>query len=115
MSAAKDALLDLHADILCFQEVRDWDSMAELVSVLAGFHPLVVRRFRGASGPISIPADCHCLTLASRRGLVRILPAICRHAAKRLFLCRNSPWQDRSLGLFGALQEQQRRSHKEHR
>ena len=42
MSAAKDALLDLHADILCFQEVRDWDSMAELVSVLAGFHPLVV-------------------------------------------------------------------------
>ena len=54
MSAANDALLDLHADILCFQEVRDWDSMAELVSVLAGFHPLVVRRFRGASGPISI-------------------------------------------------------------
>jgi endonuclease/exonuclease/phosphatase family metal-dependent hydrolase len=24
MSAAKDALLDLHADILCLQEVRDW-------------------------------------------------------------------------------------------
>jgi hypothetical protein len=31
MSAAKDALLDLHADILCLQEVRDWDSVAELV------------------------------------------------------------------------------------
>ncbi|MGA7394205.1 MAG: hypothetical protein WBL40_01910 [Terrimicrobiaceae bacterium] len=37
MSAANDALLDLHADILCFQEVRDWDSMAELVSVLQVF------------------------------------------------------------------------------
>jgi hypothetical protein len=24
MSAAKDALIDLRADILCFQEVRDW-------------------------------------------------------------------------------------------
>jgi hypothetical protein len=24
MSAAKDALIELRADILCFQEVRDW-------------------------------------------------------------------------------------------
>jgi hypothetical protein len=41
MSAAKDALLDLHADILCLQEVRDWDSVAELVSVLPSFRPLI--------------------------------------------------------------------------
>ena len=56
MSAAKDALLDLHADILCLQEVRDWDSVAELISVLPGFQPLVVSRFRefGVSGPITI-------------------------------------------------------------
>jgi hypothetical protein len=56
MSAAKDALLDLHADILCLQEVRDWDSVAELISVLPGFQPLVVSRFRefGMSGPITI-------------------------------------------------------------
>jgi hypothetical protein len=37
-SAAKDALIDLRADILCFQEVRDWDTVAELVSVLPGLH-----------------------------------------------------------------------------
>jgi endonuclease/exonuclease/phosphatase family metal-dependent hydrolase len=56
MSAAKDALMDLHADILCLQEVRDWDSVAELVSVLPGFQPFVVSRFRefGSSGPITI-------------------------------------------------------------
>jgi hypothetical protein len=26
MSAAKDALLDVRSDILCLQEVRDWDA-----------------------------------------------------------------------------------------
>ena len=46
MSAAKEALLDLRADILCFQEVRDWDSVAELVSILPNFQTLVVSRFR---------------------------------------------------------------------
>jgi hypothetical protein len=46
MSAAKDVLLDLHADILCLQEARDWDSVAELVSILPGLQPLVVSRFR---------------------------------------------------------------------
>jgi endonuclease/exonuclease/phosphatase family metal-dependent hydrolase len=30
MSAAKDALLKISPDILCLQEVRDWDSAAEL-------------------------------------------------------------------------------------
>ena len=37
MSAAKDALLDIRADILCPQEVRDWESVEELVSMLPGF------------------------------------------------------------------------------
>jgi endonuclease/exonuclease/phosphatase family metal-dependent hydrolase len=56
MSAAKDALLDIRADILCLQEMRDWDSVAELVSILLNFQTLVVSRFRemGASGALSI-------------------------------------------------------------
>jgi endonuclease/exonuclease/phosphatase family metal-dependent hydrolase len=56
MSAAKDALIDIRADILCLQEVRDWDSVAELVSILPNFQTLVVSRFRemGSSGPLSI-------------------------------------------------------------
>jgi hypothetical protein len=56
MSAAKDALIDLRPDILCLQEMRDWDSFAELVSVLPNFQPLVVSRFRvmRSSGPLSL-------------------------------------------------------------
>jgi endonuclease/exonuclease/phosphatase family metal-dependent hydrolase len=56
MSAAKDALIDRHTDILCLQEVRDWESVVELVSVLPSFQPLVVSRFRefGGSGPVTI-------------------------------------------------------------
>jgi endonuclease/exonuclease/phosphatase family metal-dependent hydrolase len=56
MSAAKDALIDIRPDILCLQEVRDWDSVADLVSILPNFQTLVVSRFRemGASGPLSI-------------------------------------------------------------
>jgi len=56
MSAAKDALLDIHPEILCLQEVRDWDSVAELASILPNFQTLVVSRFRemGSSGPLSI-------------------------------------------------------------
>jgi hypothetical protein len=56
MSAAKDALIDIRADILCLQEVRDWDSIAELVSILSNFQTLIVSRFRemGSSGPLSI-------------------------------------------------------------
>jgi hypothetical protein len=52
-----DALLDVRSDILCLQEVRDWDSVAELVSILGpNFQTLVVSRFRemGSSGPLSI-------------------------------------------------------------
>jgi endonuclease/exonuclease/phosphatase family metal-dependent hydrolase len=56
MSGAKDALIDIRADILCLQEVRDWDSVAELVSILPNFQTLIVSRFRemGSSGPLSI-------------------------------------------------------------
>ena len=46
MSAARDALIDIRPDVLCLQEVRDWDSVAELVSILPNFQPLVVSRFR---------------------------------------------------------------------
>ena len=65
MSAAKDALIDIRPDILCLQEVRDWDSVAELVSILPRFQTLVVSRFRemGSSGPLSIQQ----LAIASSR------------------------------------------------
>jgi endonuclease/exonuclease/phosphatase family metal-dependent hydrolase len=46
MSAAKDALLDIRPDILCLQEVRDRESVAELVSILPKLQTLVVSRFR---------------------------------------------------------------------
>src|SRR4029077_2019582 len=63
--AAKDALLDIRPDILCLQEVRDWDSVAELVFILPNFQTLVVSRFRemGSSGPLSIQQ----LAIASNR------------------------------------------------
>ncbi len=65
MSAAKDALIDIRPDILCLQEVRDWDSVAELVSILPNFQTLVVSRFRemGSSGPLSVQQ----LAIASNR------------------------------------------------
>jgi endonuclease/exonuclease/phosphatase family metal-dependent hydrolase len=50
MTAAKDALSDSQTDILCLQEVRDWESVAELVSVLPSFQPHVVSRFREFGG-----------------------------------------------------------------
>ena len=56
MSAAKDALLDIRPDILCLQEVRDWESVVELISILPKFQTLIVSRSRemGSSGPLSI-------------------------------------------------------------
>ena len=65
MSAAKDGLIDIRPDILLLQEVRDWDNVAELVSILPNFHTLVVSRFRemGSSGPLSIQQ----LAIASNR------------------------------------------------
>ena len=56
MSVAKDGLLQLAPDILCAQEIRDWDSFAELTSVLPKLKPLIVSKFRDSptGGPISI-------------------------------------------------------------
>jgi hypothetical protein len=50
MTAAKNALSDSQTDILCLQEVRDWESVAELVSALSGFEPHVVSRFQEFGG-----------------------------------------------------------------
>ena len=65
MSAARDALIDIRPDVLCLQEVRDWDSVAELASILPNFQTLVVSRFRetASSGPLSIQQ----LAIASNR------------------------------------------------
>jgi endonuclease/exonuclease/phosphatase family metal-dependent hydrolase len=46
MTAAKNALRDNQADILCLQEVRDWDNVNELVSEFPEFLPCVVSRFQ---------------------------------------------------------------------
>ena len=47
---AKDALSNSQVDILCLQEVRDWESVAELVSALSEFEPHVVSRFQEFGG-----------------------------------------------------------------
>lgn len=47
MAKAQAALLALDPDVLCLQEVRDWQSVAELVSVLPGCRVNVVSRFDG--------------------------------------------------------------------
>jgi len=52
MSAAMDALSDIRPDIACLQEVRNWDSVAELVSVLPNFQTLVVSRTRAQEQPL---------------------------------------------------------------
>jgi endonuclease/exonuclease/phosphatase family metal-dependent hydrolase len=56
MSSAKDALMEFAPDILCAQEIRDWDSFVELTSILPKLTPLIVSRFRDSptGGPISI-------------------------------------------------------------
>ena len=56
MSAAKEGLLQLSPDILCAQEIRDWDVFAELTSVMPKLTPLIVSRFRDSprGGPISL-------------------------------------------------------------
>jgi endonuclease/exonuclease/phosphatase family metal-dependent hydrolase len=46
MSEARDALLDLKPDFLCLQEVRDYESVEQLVKVLPGFQVHVVSRFK---------------------------------------------------------------------
>ena len=52
MSEARDALLNLKPDILCLQEVRDYDSVQQLIDVLPRFHVYVVSRFREAIGNV---------------------------------------------------------------
>ena len=56
MSAAKDGLMQVAPDILCAQEIRDWESFAELTSILPKLKPLIVSKFRDspAGGAISI-------------------------------------------------------------
>jgi endonuclease/exonuclease/phosphatase family metal-dependent hydrolase len=52
MSEAHDALLDVQPDILCLQEVRDYDAVQKLVDVLPRFQVHIVSRFKEAFGGI---------------------------------------------------------------
>ena len=52
MSEAHDALLDVQPDILCLQEVRDYDVVQKLVDVLPRFQVHIVSRFKEAFGGI---------------------------------------------------------------
>jgi endonuclease/exonuclease/phosphatase family metal-dependent hydrolase len=52
MSEAHDALLDVQPDILCLQEVRDYDAVQKLVDVLPRFQVHIVSRFKEAVGGI---------------------------------------------------------------
>jgi len=52
MSEARDALLNIKPDILCLQEVRDYESVQQLVDVLPRFQVHVVSRFRERIGNI---------------------------------------------------------------
>lgn len=52
MSEAHDALLDLRPDILCLQEVRDFDSVVKLTSVIPRLDVHIVSRFKEAVGGI---------------------------------------------------------------
>jgi Endonuclease/Exonuclease/phosphatase family. len=52
MSEARDALLNIKPDILCLQEVRDYESVQQLIEVLPRFHVYVVSRFKERIGDI---------------------------------------------------------------
>jgi endonuclease/exonuclease/phosphatase family metal-dependent hydrolase len=52
MSEARDALLNIKPDILCLQEVRDYESVQQLIDVLPRFQVYVVSRFRETIGDI---------------------------------------------------------------
>lgn len=56
MSEGKEALLTLKPDVLCAQEIRDWNNFAELTSVVPKLTPLVVSKFQDTptGGAISI-------------------------------------------------------------
>ena len=117
MSAARDALIDIRPDVLCLQEVRDWDSVAELVSILPNFQPLVVSRFRemGSSGPLSIQQ----LAIASNRPAEAAWSESFKPSPatppRGFSFAAIRHGKTVAPGLFGAFQEQQRRSHNEHR
>jgi endonuclease/exonuclease/phosphatase family metal-dependent hydrolase len=52
MSEARDALLSVQPDILCLQEVRDYDVVQKLVAVLPHFDVHIVSRFKEAMGGV---------------------------------------------------------------
>jgi len=52
MSEARDALLNMKPDLLCLQEVRDYESAQQLVEVLPRFQVYVVSRFKERIGDI---------------------------------------------------------------
>jgi len=52
MSEARDALLNLKPDFLCLQEVRDYESVQQLVEVLPRFQVHIVSRFKEKIGDI---------------------------------------------------------------
>jgi endonuclease/exonuclease/phosphatase family metal-dependent hydrolase len=56
MSAAKDALMDVSPDIICAQEIRNWDVFAELASIRPDLVPNVVSDYRDSpeGGALSI-------------------------------------------------------------
>jgi endonuclease/exonuclease/phosphatase family metal-dependent hydrolase len=56
MSAAKDALLELSPDVLCVQELRNWESLEELASIKPRMLPNVVSSYRDSpeGGALSI-------------------------------------------------------------
>lgn len=52
MSEAREALLDIKPDLLCLQEVRDYESVQQLIEVLPRFQVHVVSRFKERIGDI---------------------------------------------------------------
>jgi len=56
MSAAKDALMGVSPDIICAQEIRNWQAFAELASIRPDLVPNVVSNYRDSpqGGAISI-------------------------------------------------------------
>ena len=52
MSEARDALLNIKPDLLCLQEVRDYESVQQLIKVLPRFQVHVVSRFKERIGDV---------------------------------------------------------------
>jgi hypothetical protein len=92
--------------------VCDWDSVAELVSVLPSFRPLIASRFRefGSSGPITIQQTA----IASRRHADSAWSESFKPSAttpRRGFsFAAIRRGKDHALDLFSAPQKQPRRT-----